>query len=853
MIPVTLKISGFLSYLNPVELDFTSFELACISGANGAGKSSLLDAITWALFGEARRKDEAIINSHAKSAEICFDFLYENNLYRIQRTKPRDKTSLLEFFIQTPEKTWRPLTEHSVRETENRIKQTLRLDYDTFTNASFFLQGKADQFAQQRPGDRKRILSTILGLEIWETYRTQAAEMRKQIETEQTSVTGMLEEINNELGQEAERKARLSQLEDNLDRLKDLRQSKQATLDSLRLLAASLSEQRRLVETLGKQYQTARQRRDQRAAQLDERRAERQRYQQQIASAAQLEKAYQEWLATRQALEAMEQVAANFRQHDAQRTAPRLVIESERSALDQQLQTFSSQQRQIETLAGQLPALQDQFAKAQAALQDLDKAVSEKTSLEADLSRSTEISANNRAENKRLKAEMEDLRERISHLKEMKGAECPWCGQPLPPEERETLINTLEAQGKERGDRYRANLADTQEAEKRVTELDSRLTKLRQLEIEWRTAQRQVDQLHDRLVQMTETVSQWQQTGQPQLAELERKLSQGDYAQAARQELAALDDQLKALGYDAAAHDYLRQRELAGRSSEAELRGIDAAKAALGPLDRELANLQAQLEADQVEISGLESSYRQAEEKYQKDADRLPDLNQVEDEVLRLQSDENQARMQVGGARQSVEVLKTMRERQAENKNRWNELAKKINQLKILERSFGKDGVPALLIEQALPEIEAQANQILDRLATGGMSVRFATQKDYKDKSREDKKETLEIWISDSAGTREYEMFSGGEAFRVNFAIRLALSRVLAKRAGARLQTLVIDEGFGSQDAEGRQRLIEAINLIRPDFAKILVITHLEELKEAFPTRIEVEKTLSGSSVLIRN
>ncbi|MBU4224586.1 MAG: hypothetical protein KKC71_02050, partial [Chloroflexi bacterium] len=92
---------------------------------------------------------------------------------------------------------------------------------------------------------------------------------------------------------------------------------------------------------------------------------------------------------------------------------------------------------------------------------------------------------------------------------------------------------------------------------------------------------------------------------------------------------------------------------------------------------------------------------------------------------------------------------------------------------------------------------------------------------------------------------------SGGEAFRVNFAIRLALSEVLAQRKGARLQTLVIDEGFGSQDTQGRQRLIEAINAVRGDFAKILIITHLDELKDVFPTRIEVEKTDKGSSVLV--
>ena len=83
----------------------------------------------------------------------------------------------------------------------------------------------------------------------------------------------------------------------------------------------------------------------------------------------------------------------------------------------------------------------------------------------------------------------------------------------------------------------------------------------------------------------------------------------------------------------------------------------------------------------------------------------------------------------------------------------------------------------------------------------------------------------------------------------LNFAIRLALSRVLAQRAGARLQTLVIDEGFGSQDADGRQRLIEAINLVRPEFKCVLVITHLEEMKDAFPARIEVEKTPRGSRV----
>ena len=71
MIPLRLKISGFLSYRDPVEVDFSTFQLACISGQNGAGKSSLLDAITWSLFGQARKRDETLINTASEAAEVA--------------------------------------------------------------------------------------------------------------------------------------------------------------------------------------------------------------------------------------------------------------------------------------------------------------------------------------------------------------------------------------------------------------------------------------------------------------------------------------------------------------------------------------------------------------------------------------------------------------------------------------------------------------------------------------------------------------------------------------------------------------------------------------------------------------
>jgi exonuclease SbcC len=155
-----------------------------------------------------------------------------------------------------------------------------------------------------------------------------------------------------------------------------------------------------------------------------------------------------------------------------------------------------------------------------------------------------------------------------------------------------------------------------------------------------------------------------------------------------------------------------------------------------------------------------------------------------------------------------------------------------------------------MLIENVLPEIEEEANKLLARMTENRMHIKIETQRSRKVTEGEPV-ETLDINISDDLGARRYEMYSGGEAFRIDFALRIALSKLLAHRAGAPLPTLIIDEGFGSQDASGRERLVEAINSIQNDFEKVLVITHIEELKEAFPVRIEVDKTPSGSVIRV--
>lgn len=214
----------------------------------------------------------------------------------------------------------------------------------------------------------------------------------------------------------------------------------------------------------------------------------------------------------------------------------------------------------------------------------------------------------------------------------------------------------------------------------------------------------------------------------------------------------------------------------------------------------------------------------------------------------RLRQDDTLAKARLGATQQKLAALENLFKQRDAKRAEHNQLAEERGMYEELREAFGKKGVPALMIEAAVPEIEASANALLTRMTAGRMNLRFNTQRETQ---AGETRETLDIQISDELGTRAYEMYSGGEAFRINFAVRVALSQLLARRAGTQLQTLIIDEGFGVLDSVGRERLVEAINAAQSDFQRIIVVTHIDELKDAFPARIEITKGANGSEISV--
>ena len=861
MIPLQLRISGFLSYHDPVEIDFTAFDLACISGQNGAGKSSLLDAMTWVLFGQARKRDDSLVNLQSKAAEVVFTFEYESNVYRVQRALPRGKTAVLEFQIrESPPGTnmqnsndigWKPLTERTLRETQTRIEQTLRLDYETFINAAFFLQGNADQFTQQSASKRKEVLSNILGLEMWETYKTLTSEKRKTLEDEAGGIDGRIAEIDAELAEEEPRKKHLKELKAELTLLTSARKTHEAALENIKKTAASLDQQRRLVETLAAAIERSRLHISGLQSRLAEREAVRAGDIDLIQRSKEIESAYRTWQKNRTDLEEWDKVASAFREQEKDRAPLLEQIAAEKARLIEEHRSLLIEQTAIRDQESEINILHTEIENSQKLRAEAEAKVVERSRFEQQRNAARERQAEIKAENEALKIEMDELKARIGTLDSAKGATCPLCGQPLSPQHRKVTLKQLQAEGKEKGDRFRANKSISDELTTNIKAFELKIGMLSSADNERLVHSNSVAQFTERIERLNSLLKDWEINGKKRLKEVEKVLDSGKYAVEVQKQLAKLDKQLAKLGYDAAAHDTARRTELEGRTSDEEYRKLESTRAALAPLDNEIQNLKSEIENQRSEIGQQETEHKTVKANLELALSQAPDLGEAERVLFNMQEKENSLNQEVGAARQKVTVLDGLLTRKAEFKSTLEKLALQIGQHKSLERAFGKDGVPALLIEQVLPEIESKSNELLDRLSNGQMSIRFVTQAEYKDRKREDLKETLDIQISDAAGVRDYEMYSGGEAFRINFAIRLALSEVLAQRKGARLQTLVIDEGFGSQDTQGRQRLIEAINLVKSDFSKILVITHLDELKDVFPTRIEVEKTDTGSKVRV--
>ncbi|PPD58986.1 AAA family ATPase [Dehalogenimonas etheniformans] len=854
-------MKNFLPYRGEITpLSFDGIHLACITGDNGSGKSSIIDAITWALWGKSRLRskttsDDDLITQGETETEISFDFRTgDNQIYRVVRRRAKPKKtgssgqSSLNLFVGSPEG-FRTISGNTIAETEVKIKNVLHLEYETFVSSAYLKQGEADHFTVLRPNERKEVLVSILGLDVYDELAEKARDKASEAASAKSLISVTMEIEQKQLERRPELESAL------LSSQKQLAESNEQ-LSKARLTLDSLKSSWQLIQTREQMLRQAESAVVDTENDLKARHNDRFEIEKRIKihrdivhNRAEIVDGYSRLLSARQ-----------INEDDNRKLSELRTLEQQYMQLDKQI----SEARHIllnkrSTWQSKFDELSLRAAKSSSLRLSLDDLGLEAEKLKE---RQTQFEAESRqlqvvkVEVAAIDAEEKGQVRRLAEIAEKTGmlasagqaAICPVCEAELS-EDRLKTVQTRYVAERRAAESALAMLADSKKDKAReITELERHLAMEGSLRSEVLRLGKLEAQLQTELAE-AESASKRLPEGEKQITALTQQIEKGEFALEERNSIASLEQEIRKMGYDATAHRRVqaqinelepfekRHQELyqAEKLLTQEEKDLDKALKTISELEQRLAQRIQEADTQRQSLSQIPRI----------DAQQIED---AESTVKSLSISVNSDSERLGSLKQALVHLDELENSLFKKAVELKKYAVDESIYKELQASFGKNGIQAVLIESAIPEMEAEANRLLAKMTDNRMSLKLEMQRATK---KGDIAETFDIKIADELGTRDYDLFSGGEAFRINFALRLALSRLLAHRSGAPLRTLVIDEGFGTQDAAGIEKLKEAIASIQDKFECVLVITHIEEFKDAFPARIEVFKTADGSDLRI--
>ncbi len=902
MIPLRLEIKNFLSYGPTTQIiDFKDYPLICLAGKNGHGKSALLDAMTWALWGAARKTfgaakaDEGLLRLGQTQMLVSLSFLFNGHYYRVRRefAKGQGKNYAvldIELFNQETQ-SYITLTDKTIRLTQTKIDQLIGLDYETFVNSAFLRQGLSNEFSQKSPKERKQILANILGLQRYDQLKTRALEKSRALDEERRLLLNVAELAQTELAQEAQ----LALEQDNCRRVQTELEAKNV---QVRIKQQQLNEKKqsidRALQIMHAFREQLKQEQSHESRELNLFRELNQSWRkvhyaqcdappfaQLEAERAQLvaqDRAFMQLQTDSLALQEKLLVHKSAYQNkhnelsakaQAEQYQERLLLEKDRSAVEQLRLSIEKKEQEMLLVTQKLQIVTQRHSAVEKELRALPELESCYEKEYAQFAKRKEYYATLQQRGNWTTQLLRELEQKIAATREVHDPTCPLCEQVLTLKRKQFLNHKFvkeESTLSLRKDRVAYILVRLKailvEQHARLQTIQEQRTVLQKLVGEEKTLNGNILELTATMAMLKDTRTNDSEqhkhlTSMLTIREtaieqhtLKVTLSIAENAELKRiaATMHGIEEEMRMLGYDKAVHEE-EQKKL--KELEMNIAALAGLKDELARQDERIRLLRQKKDNVRVHRAKIAQITREmsvhelvsAQESIVRDEERM-----ITEEIDALNHAQSQVTHTLGSLQRAHERIALLKTEAIVRNERMKIIDHELNDFHTLSTMFGKDGLQSLLIEEAIPEIEAEANNLLSRLTDNRSQVFIESLRDLK---KGGAKETLDIQISDSSGIRPYEMFSGGEAFRIDFALRIAISKLLARRAGTSLQTLIIDEGFGSQDDEGLSRLMDMIYAIGSDFARVIVVSHLPLFKENFPVHFVVEKRAYGSQVTV--
>lgn len=901
MVPLKLQIKNFLSYGNQLQtIDFEPYHLIALTGKNGHGKSALLDAMTWALWGQARKitgaakADSHLLRLGQTHMMVIFDFECNKQRYRIKRefaqTYGKPHASVEVGIYNHDSDSFTALTTKTIRGTQEHIESMIGITYDSFINSAFLRQGHANEFSKKTPKERKEILASMLNLEIYESLRKIAAERSKQAAISLQTLTAVQDHIAKDLEQLPTIKQHIAEIQNNLILLFEREKNVKNDLSQLISEKNLLNEERQQLSILTFQYeQCLSQEREQQniLKTVHQEWRDVNRHKKQLAQIQHLDKEREMLLgqlAEKQSLiqkhlnhkeqylqlkEREHILAKNFyAEYQTQVQQQQRLIDLSTIETTQKERFKDDIQKQITELEIQQHQIIAQYAQINHSLSlvDDDHAI---IIVEKQFEKRKAFYQRWITQANVLHSELKNLEQKKQLTFDEHNPSCPLCEQNLSASRKKFLKTKYTKQ--DHFIQHRLNRLSSLISQLKKVLIDQHahleeLKKNQDTKKQLLTARQNLEQKQKEII---EKHSELQHKLQMIIAEL-KQLQESSFAQQSKliqvqqheQSAFLQDPEIKKIHESLVYYEAEIQKTAQSNQEylliKQQIEQLDQLRQSYNRLEDQI-NLQNDRKIKIHELccslKTIKQSKIQLHNAIQKVQESLTKLTHLEQEqqkceqiVAAFQQEKEALLESKGSLEQQHKKLEQLEKEYAEHQRNTMLLQTTIDDYALLTTVFGKDGVQALLIEDIIPEIEHEANSLLAQLTDGQSHISIESLRDLK---KGGSKETLDIKISDPAGIRPYELFSGGEAFRIDFALRIAIAKLLARRAGTALQTLIIDEGFGSQDDEGLGHMMDAIYRIQDNFCKIIIVSHLPSMRDQFPVHFHVEKGPQGSSIKV--
>jgi DNA repair protein SbcC/Rad50 len=939
MRPISLRLEGFTSFRQEATVDFTGFDLFAITGPTGAGKSSVIDAMIYALYGCTPRISNKsirdLISQGSDRLKVIFEFSSGRDRYRISRaTKWTGKQSLTDVRLEQKQgEEWTFLAD-KVSEAQLLVEKAIGLDFKSFTKSVVLPQGQFDEFLKGRIEDRRKILSDLLQLEIYGRMMQRANEITKDHRNKCDTLSDLLqrdyanatpENLTDLREQSKQLEPVKKSLESKLKRIQNaipialqLRQNRkdltQAEADLTKLTPSHVTAEKRLARA-----QQAIDEGKQKIEILDTKikgttynSALRDDLMTKLHHADRLSVVNTNVLKLNKSGKAKSDELAELESLNLKAQSAQELFSTERSLVEKELTThrelFHAQLEKcgsVDTITSIIKVNQTRIKDQQRKIKlenELNTLVSDQKLRNEQIADFKERLIRAEGELAAAKARHELLRHQhaAADIKPTleRGKPCPVCEQEVK-ELPEVILHPSMEQAKKTVKTNEKKLSDlvkrTSTLEGELRQLEPQLTSKKEeidiTENRVREAAQQVqallgtplgDDSGDQLENLRKQVAGMQQkvneitgqldkcrekeaTAKDEAAHLKRELSvTASELNSIRQQLTTFKNEAETLTKDlgnysdlSVVNAELKAQNVAKEKFEQDRRARDTESEALSKAKDEFNEcwqLRESLTTQEKALRGSRDKLtREIETTVESLLAEFPELNVKtagpdRDAASQLQRESQQLDSQRLATQEEIlrmqEQLRILEDKIAVASEMRTEI-----ELHKSHAAVAYDLAMALRADQFIAFIQEEA---YNRLAIdGSVHLETLSSNRYSFDFEKDEFVVVDHWHADES--RPVATLSGGESFLASLALALALAEGLSGLSHGRskfaLESLFLDEGFGSLDSETLQTVLQSIETLGASERLVGIVSHIPELAEQLPGRISVYKAVGGSSI----